>query len=726
MNLTLESMQTEEEKILKQVFGFDNFRYNQKDVINSILKKRDSVVIMPTGAGKSLCYQLPALIFEGLTVVISPLIALMKDQVEQLRELGISTNLLNSSLDLEQYHENISDIKSGRIKILYLAPESLVKPLITELLSSIRVDSLVIDEAHCISKWGHDFRSEYRSIARVRKLLDGAVCTAFTATATERVKKDIVENLQLIEPDHFTSSFDRNNLLLRIEAKTNPINQCLTFLKTHSKESGIIYCFSRRQTEELYVKLHNSGYSVLPYHAGLSSEERNKNQELFINDDVQIMVATVAFGMGINKSNIRFIIHYDLPKDIESYYQEIGRAGRDLLPAECLLLFSYGDVQKISYFINQKIDEDEKRIAKIHLDALLGFIETGLCRRIPLLNYFSEEYRLENCGMCDNCLKTESEMVDVTIAAQKYLSCIIKSGENFGMNHIIDILRGSKSQKIIRFGHDNISTHGIGKDISKAGWMSLARQFISGRLIKQDIDNFGILKLTREGYKVLKGEQTVQAKVEEKTSVEMSKESNIEYDINLFQILQAKRKVLAEAEDLPPYIIFSDRALSEMAAYLPGSLQAFSQINGVGEIKLKKYGELFIELITDYCKEHNLHEIVRPSAPDKIHTSIKPKYIITAEEYNAGKSVDELAENFSIKKRTLLSHLFRYLREGHSIRTDGLLTISHLADPERQKVLDAFKELGSERLKPVFEKMNKTVSYDEIEILRLYYLSEMS
>ena len=476
--------------ILKETFGFDTFRPLQSEIVENVLQKKDTLVIMPTGGGKSLCYQIPALIFKGLTVVVSPLISLMKDQVEQLSQLGIKAIVLNSSLSPEEYDRNVELVKTNGVKLLYLAPETLLKENIISLLSSIRIDCLTIDEAHCISEWGHDFRPEYRQIVKVRKKFPDAVCLALTATATPRVQKDITENLEFDSSNEFIASFDRKNLFLQIVPKNDPLSQTLNFLKKFPDQSGIIYCFSRKQVDELAAILEHEGFSVKPYHAGLTSEDRALNQELFIKDDIQIIVATIAFGMGINKPNIRFIVHYDLPKNIESYYQEIGRSGRDGLKAHCLLLFGYGDIQKIKYFMDQK-EEQERRVAQIHLNALISFAETELCRRIPLLNYFGEKYNASTCDMCDNCLAEEKELVDITVPAQMFFSCIIRTGNMFGANHIIDVLRGSQAQKILDFKHHQLSTYGIGKDYSKetvvphVQTIHPKRLYVSGRTIWQ-------------------------------------------------------------------------------------------------------------------------------------------------------------------------------------------------------------------------------------------------
>jgi ATP-dependent DNA helicase RecQ len=604
--------------IMKRVFGFDEFRSLQEKVIQNVLNKKDTLVIMPTGSGKSLCYQIPALLFNGLTIVVSPLISLMKDQVEQLRELGVPTVMLNSSLAYEEYLQNVSRVRKNEVKLLYVAPETLLKSNILEMLSTIPVDCLTIDEAHCISEWGHDFRPEYRQLAEVRKHFPRAVCMALTATATPRVRQDITNCLQFDQSNEFIDSFDRPNLFLRIFPKRNPSAQVIRFLEKFQNQSGIIYCATRRQVDELSVLLANQGLSVRPYHAGLSDEERKENQELFIRDDVQIIVATIAFGMGINKSNIRFVVHYDLPKNIESYYQEIGRAGRDGVKAYCLLLLSYGDIYKVKYFINQKETDLERRVAYIHLNALLRFVETDVCRRIPLLNYFGESFPKENCGMCDNCLRQDKELTDITHLAHKFLSCVYQTREIFGANHIIDVLRGSKSQKVMKFNHQNLHDYGSGQDLSRRQWFLLSRQFIQKGLLFQD-QEYGSLKLTPRGEAVLNGKEKVMGifKEEEvpgpaaavrKTVGAAGDYHDQEYDRELFEILRQRRKELANMNNLPPYIIFSDRSLIEMAARLPRTRDSFLRIHGVGEAKLAKYGKIFIGLIDNYCKEQQIDE----------------------------------------------------------------------------------------------------------------------
>ena len=559
----------EAKHILTHTFGYDDFRLQQEEIIAQVLDKRDTLAIMPTGGGKSLCYQIPAMLFEGITVVISPLISLMKDQVEQLREYGVPAVFLNSSLTPEAYAHNVSRIQNGDAKLLYLAPETLMMDKTRALLQELKVDCFTIDEAHCISEWGHDFRPEYRQIARIRKQFSDAVCLALTATATPRVQDDIKRVLELSDNETFISSFDRKNLFLKVVDKKDPTNQVLDFLYTRKKQSGIIYCFSRRQVDELADVLIEEGYAAKPYHAGLSELQRSQNQEAFIRDDIQIIVATIAFGMGINKPNVRFVVHYDMPQNIESYYQQIGRAGRDGLRSDCLLLFGYADTQKIKYFINQK-SEKEKKVAEKHLDDLIAYLETEECRRIPLMKYFGEEYGKDACGMCDNSLSQDADQEDLTIQAQKFLSCVIRSGEKFGANHIADILRGSKAKKVLEFGHEELSTYGIGVEWSKDQWLQLSRLLVRQSYVSKG--EFGSLKIQPVALKVLDGSENVfgvldrtSTSITGETVIRTSNEIENEYDENLFEILRQKRKTMADEQGIPPYAIFPDTTLIEMA-----------------------------------------------------------------------------------------------------------------------------------------------------------------
>ena len=591
--------------ILKNVFGYDEFRPLQSDIIANILAKNDALVVMPTGGGKSLCYQIPALIFGGLTIVISPLISLMKDQVAQLTQSGVAAAVLNSSLSSDAYRRNVQLVKQNKAKLLYLAPEALLKSSMLKLLSAVNIECLAIDEAHCISQWGHDFRPEYRRLAEARDDFTDAVCVALTATATPRVREDIKTSLHMDRDREFMASFNRENLFIRMLQKDSPVDQTIEFIRKFPDQSGIIYCFSRKQVEDLNAILEDEGFSVRPYHAGLSDMDRHRNQEAFIRDDVLIIVATIAFGMGIDKPNVRFVVHFDLPQNIESYYQEVGRAGRDGLKSHCLLLFSYGDVQKIKYFIDQKNDR-ERRVANIHLSSLIRLAETEICRRIPLLHYFGEDYSIDKCNMCDNCLSEEKDLVDITVDAQKFLSCVKRTGENFGSNHLIDVLRGSQAKKVQQFGHHKLSTYGIGQSYSKKQWQQLSRQFLHKELMVQDME-FGSLKLTAKGWDVLKGDLKIWGVLAPKgaaapTTRATDKLDDLDYDRQLFEILRKIRKELADESGVPPFVIFSDKTLVEMATFFPQSSDNFLKIHGIGTVKAKKFGDLFMQVIGSYCR----------------------------------------------------------------------------------------------------------------------------
>ncbi len=715
--------------ILKTTFGYDEFRPLQMDVIENVLKKKDTLVIMPTGGGKSICYQIPALLFEGLTIVVSPLISLMEDQVRQLEALGIEALMLNSSLSPEKYKNNVKRIKENKISLLYLAPETLLMERTLSLLATQNVDYFTIDEAHCISEWGHDFRPEYRQLVALRNRFPQSVCLALTATATQRVQQDIRTSLQFEESASFIASFNRENLYLEIKQKKQAAEQTLQFLDKFPRQSGIIYCLSRKQVDEMTIFLEEEGYSVKPYHAGLSAEERQQNQASFIKDDTQIMVATIAFGMGINKPNVRFILHFDLPNNIESYYQQIGRAGRDGLRADCLFLFSYGDIQRIKYFIRQKT-QNEQVIASSQLNALIGYAENDDCRRIPLLQYFGEKVQTKNCGMCDNCLEESSETIDLTIPAQQFLSCMKHSGEIFGAGHIIDILRGSKSQKILKFSHNNLSTYGIGMALSKQQWFYLSRQLLQKGLLEQDM-NHGSLKLTSRAWDVLRGDQSFSAKMEVQQKKTTRTEVKQDYDSSLFESLRQLRKSVADESNVPPYVIFPDKTLIEMSTYYPQSENALLQLHGVGSVKCSKYGQPFIDEITRYAQEHQFEEkskqTTRTISAKKSKRIGKPRHQVIGEKYNDGVSVNDLISEFNIQTGTVINHLFIYSTEGNPLRDgDEFLKMLSLSDASLEAAMVAFQEHGTSVLRPIFKSLSGKVSYDELQIIRLHLISKAS
>ncbi|MDE0087337.1 MAG: DNA helicase RecQ [Candidatus Poribacteria bacterium] len=589
-------------EILTNVFGHDQFRPFQEEIIELILSRQDAFIVLPTGGGKSLCYQLPALIFDGLTVVVPPLISLMEDQVTQLQDRGIPAVFLNSTLNHSEYVATMQAIRQGETKLLYVAPETLVRPEILVMLDESNVECLAIDEAHCISQWGHDFRTDYRELVSIRKRFRSAVCIALTATATPRVQNDIQQLLGISEENKHIASFDRDNLYISVKPKVELLGQTLAFLRKHCNDSGIIYCQTIKQVESLCRNLTARRISVLPYHADLDDETRKQNQDAFINGNVRVMVATIAFGMGIDKADVRFVLHAGLPKEPESYYQEIGRSGRDGQPADCLLLFSYGDVDTNNYFIEQG-SRSEAQGRQQRLQMLVSWATSIKCRRKLLLAYFGEEYEEQNCGMCDNCRRTNEEWVDLTIPAQKFLSCVYRTDQMFGEAYIIDVLRGSEQRRILENRHNQLSTHGIGTDYSKSQWRYLSYQFIQNNLLTRDAEH-GSLRMTQRGWGVLRGEQFLGYSVDSVDN-EMS-EFPLDYSTELLELLSAERNRIAIAEGVRHFVVFHDKALQAMATYFPTAKEAFQLTYGVGPAKTEKYADDFLPIIRAYCQEHGI------------------------------------------------------------------------------------------------------------------------
>jgi ATP-dependent DNA helicase RecQ len=576
------------------------------------LAGNDTFVLMPTGGGKSLCYQLPALAKGGLTIVVSPLIALMKDQVDALEEAGVAATYLNSTLSAVESRQRLAKLYNGEYRLLYVAPERLMLPEMLERLSEWRPGLIAIDEAHCISEWGHDFRPEYRQIAELRGRFPETPLMALTATATDRVREDIVSQLQLRDPRRFVASFNRANLTYRVIPRNQPLRQVLDVAKRHTGESGIVYCASRNGAETLAKRLDAQGIGAVPYHAGLDADVRAKNQEAFIRDEVQVVCATIAFGMGIDKPDVRFVIHNDLPKNIEGYYQETGRAGRDGLPADCVLLFNASDVAKQIGFIEEKTEEQEQRVARDLLQKMVHFAETSDCRRRSLLDYFSESFTDGNCGACDNCLEPR-ETFDGTEAAQKFLACIYRirerSGFGFGLNHVVEVLTGADTEAIRKWGHDQVSTHGIGDEFGRDEWKAIGRELMRLGLAQLTSGRMSVVELTPEGREWLRSREPLELtrpvvakpKSREKR-IRSERAGEIECDEMLFERLRELRLELAVKDGVPPYMIFGDVALREMARDCPATLAAFGLISGVGEKKKSKFGKLFISEIAAYLE----------------------------------------------------------------------------------------------------------------------------
>jgi ATP-dependent DNA helicase RecQ len=603
---------------LKKQFGYDTFRPLQEEIVRDALAGHDVFALMPTGGGKSLCFQLPALLRDGLTIVVSPLISLMKDQVDALQASGIAATFLNSTLEGDEARARLRGLHNAEFRLLYVAPERLMLDSFIEKIQSWKIAQIAIDEAHCISEWGHDFRPEYRELAKLRKLLPDVPIMALTATATTRVREDIVRQLKLHEPQIYVASFDRPNLTYRVVPKSSAYEQLREFVRQRPNDSGIVYCASRKSADAIATKLNADRISARPYHAGLEPNERARHQDMFLRDDVRVISATIAFGMGINKPNVRFVVHYDLPKNIESYYQETGRAGRDGLPSDCVLLFSAGDVVKQTRFIEEK-SEAEARIAREQLRQMVHFAETRECRRTTLLRYFGEERPNEPCNGCDNCLEPR-ETFDGTIPAQKFLSCVWrvqqKSGFAFGLNHIVEVLTGADTETLRQRGHDQLTTYGIGRELDRNAWCAIGRELLRLGLVEIASDKYAVLQVTAAGREALRARTPITLTTLPKTRPARARKrtGEIECDEALFEKLRALRRTLADERHVPAYIVFSDVALREMARSYPTTPAAFRVIPGVGEQKQKDFATPFLAAVNEFLENNPRQEFDDPDA----------------------------------------------------------------------------------------------------------------
>jgi ATP-dependent DNA helicase RecQ len=590
------------QQTLQRIFGFRDFRPHQQQIIEAVIAGRDAFVLMPTGGGKSLCYQIPALHRPGIGIVVSPLISLMKDQVDALLANGVRAACYNSSLTPANARQVLAQLHGGDLDLLYVAPERLLSDEFLERLKTLPIALFAIDEAHCISQWGHDFRPEYVQLGQLREVFPGVPLIALTATAEKHTRQDIVRRLQLLRAETVVAGFDRPNIRYTVIDKAKPYQQLTAFLGSRAEEAGIVYCLSRKRVEEVAERLRGDGLKAAAYHAGLPAEERKRAQDAFLRDDLQIVVATVAFGMGIDKPNVRFVVHYDLPKNIESYYQETGRAGRDGLPAEALLLFGYGDIAISRGLIEKGGNPEQVRVELHKLNAMVSFAESGTCRRRALLGYFGEPLE-QDCGNCDICLDPP-ERFEATEDARKALSCVFRVGQRFGIGHVIEVLRGAKTQRIFDLRHNQLSTYGIGSDKGPDHWNHLLRQLIHHGFLEQDLASYSVLKLTEAARPLLRGEAQLtitqpRLKPQRKKKPER-RIVGLEYDQELFERLRARRKKIADAAGVPPYVVFGDASLAEMAATLPTNEEALLLVNGVGQNKLGRYGAEFIDEIVAY------------------------------------------------------------------------------------------------------------------------------
>jgi ATP-dependent DNA helicase RecQ len=705
-------------EILKHRFGYDSFRMNQEPAIEAVLRKKDCVVLMPTGGGKSLCYQIPALMLDGLTVVISPLIALMKDQVDALRSNGVEAAFLNSTQTAAEQVEVFRDVRSGKLKLLYVAPERLLQSgdRFLDFLRGVNISLFAIDEAHCISSWGHDFRPEYLKLATLKTAFPTIPLIALTATADKLVRRDIVGRLNVPDAELFISSFNRPNIHYAVEPKRNSYGQLLDYLDKRRDESGIVYCLSRNSVDSLAADLRDEGFSALPYHAGLDKNTRERHQELFLRDEAKIIVATIAFGMGIDKSNVRFVVHMDLPKNIESYYQETGRAGRDGLQSAALLFFSWADVIKLKGFVEVDGNASQTEIMLRKLDLMGKFGDLKSCRRKFLLNYFSED-TVANCGNCDNC-NTTFERFDGTVIAQKALSAVYRTGQRFGMSYLVDFLRGSQA-RTIRDEHKNLKTYGIGADISKDNWFEYFKDLISQGYLTQTEGQYPVIALTEKSEGVLRGNTSVElikVKIKEEKKTSLIPQVSHPYIQALFDNLRQVRTTFAKSENVPPYVIFSDATLVEMATYLPQDESEMRKISGVGDLKYQKYGADFMQEIISYCTKNNLASRIGLKSPKrerksrtKRNTSGKDTYNTSLEMFQSGKSIPDIARERGLTVSTIENHLARFIPTGE-IRLEQFVAPDKV-EPIRKAILK-FHESGA--LSPIKEFLGEDYSYGEI------------
>lgn len=715
---------------LQKFFGFDRFKGEQEIAIRSVLRGDNTFVLMPTGGGKSLIYQLPALLMEGTAIIISPLIALMKNQVDSMR--GISTedtvaHFLNSSLSKAAIQEVKDDVIAGKTKLLYVAPESLTKDENIEFLKNIKISFYAIDEAHCISEWGHDFRPEYRRIRPIIQEIGEAPVIALTATATAKVQHDIQKNLGILDANVFKASFNRPNLYYEVKPKVKPENQIIRFIKENHGKSGIIYCLSRRKVEELAETLSVNGIKVLPYHAGMDAQTRSTNQDKFLMEEVDIMVATIAFGMGIDKPDVRFVIHYDIPKSLEGYYQETGRAGRDGGEGQCIAFYSYKDIQKLEKFMHGKPVAEQEIGRQLLLDTV-SYAETAICRRTILLHYFGEKYEPENCGNCDNC-NNPKEFVEASDEIVRMIDCILEVKEKYKADHIADILTGKSTAAVKSFRHDTLESFGNGDDHDEHFWNAVFRQSMVAGFIAKDIENYGTLRITPEGHAFLDNPQPFQLvknhkyEEEDEDSAGSAPAGVTGGDPELFNMLKDLRKSMAKKLNLPPYVIFQDPSLSDMSIQYPIDMEELQKIQGVGQGKAQRYGKEFTALIKKYVDEN---EIDRPQ--DLIVRSVANKSklkVSIIQSIDRKVSLEDVADSKGIEFSDLLTEIEAIVSSGTRINIDYY--IDDILDEDfQEEIFEYFREAETDSLEAAVEDLGEAdYTADHIRLMRIKFLSDM-
>jgi len=715
---------------LKEIFGYGQFRGNQEVVIRNILGGRNTFVIMPTGAGKSLCYQLPAMIKDGLAIVISPLIALMKNQVDQLNAYGINARFLNSTLSKGEITRLKKECVTGAVKLLYVAPESLNKEENIEFLQKVKVSFVAIDEAHCISEWGHDFRPEYRKIKTMIAQLGDMNVIALTATATPKVQIDIQKNLQMEEADVFISSFNRKNLYYEVRPKKETKKQLIRFLKEHKGKSGIIYCLSRKKVEEIAQLINVNGFKAAPYHAGLDPDVRMKNQDDFLNEEVDIIVATIAFGMGIDKPDVRFVVHYDVPKSLEGYYQETGRGGRDGLEGVCLMFYSHNDLTKLEKFNKDKAVQ-ERENARVLLQEMEFYAESPVCRRKQLLHYFGEEYKEDNCGSCDNCVHPR-ERFDGTESVKMVLEAVKQTNERFNLSHLVNVIRGKEDEYVKSYGHFDLSIFGKGDQQDEDFWKSVIRQALIYQYLEKDIDNIGVLKISKKGFAFLKKPHPIElardhdftSDGEDEESSERVVVNSKSYDEKLFEMLKALRKKVAKEKDLPPYVIFQDPSLEEMATTYPTTKDELASVNGVGMGKVNKFGKEFLDLIQTYVDENDIEtasDIVVKSSVNK--SKIK---IFIIQQIDRKVELDEIADSKNITFDEMLTEIENICYSGTKLNLDYYID-SVLDEDKQQQIYDYFLESETDSIEDAVDALkdeDPDFTEDNLRLMRVKFLSE--